>query len=75
MRFQYVETNNNHFSHAPKKEKRVACELRRCNLCNQKFLALSKFERFCLTCKKENELYHYHETLPSLGEDIALSMS
>lgn len=44
------------------------CRVQRCNLCFQPFISLSLFERFCLTCKKENELYRYYETLPQISD-------
>ncbi|MBT3979828.1 MAG: hypothetical protein HOE90_00665 [Bacteriovoracaceae bacterium] len=35
-----------------KKAKRISC-----NLCNKRFQPGSRFERFCKTCKDENEYY------------------
>lgn len=33
----------------------------RCNLCGKRFKPKTKFERFCLECKIENEDYHAYE--------------
>jgi hypothetical protein len=52
------------------KVREKTCTIRRCNLCERKFLAASKFQRFCLACKTADELYHFHETLPSLTETV-----
>ena len=65
-----TEPTIDHFDRVPKGAKKPACTVRQCNLCNEKFLALSRFERFCATCKKENELYQYHETLPTVSEEL-----
>lgn len=40
-------------------------ERKACNLCQVKFTAHSKFERFCPDCKESSELYHFHEWLPA----------
>ncbi len=65
-----TEPHSDHFYRVPKRAKKPACTIRQCNLCHEKFIAVSKFERFCATCKKENELYQYHETLPTLSEGL-----
>ncbi len=70
MHANKLYTQINHFHHPPKMPRKAACTNRQCNLCNEKFLAISKFERFCLNCKKDNELYHYHETLPTISEAL-----
>lgn len=55
---------------APKARKnKESCSVRKCNLCNEKFLAVSRFERFCRSCKTTNEIYQFHETLPTLEEN------
>jgi len=33
----------------------------KCNICGKSFMQRNRFERFCITCKEESELYHYSE--------------
>lgn len=37
----------------------------RCNLCGHRFHTRTKFSRFCKKCRRESELYRYHEWLPA----------
>ena len=37
---------------------------RDCNLCERNFKMLTPFQRFCESCKKENELYQSAEWFP-----------
>jgi hypothetical protein len=36
-----------------------------CNLCGARYRASSRFQRFCQTCRLENELYRLAEWLPT----------
>ncbi len=42
--------------------------MRPCNLCGEDFLPKSVFSRFCITCKKEEEILKYAEWLPDLTD-------
>lgn len=43
--------------------------VRKCNICFHKFFAKSKYERFCVLCKHDNELFHYSEWLPHFTDE------
>ena len=48
-------------SFRPKARKDLAYRV--CNLCKTSYLMNTKFDRFCSECKKDSELYHFHEWL------------
>lgn len=62
------DTNLSNPARPVEKEKPQRCLIKRCNLCEHRFLARSRFDRFCLSCKEQDDLYHFHETMPSLSE-------
>lgn len=37
-----------------------------CNLCNERFLPRTVFERYCKKCRENNELFKFSEYLPDL---------
>jgi len=40
---------------------RVELRDRCCNLCKRKFTPTSRFERYCDSCRDENEIFHYSD--------------
>lgn len=36
-----------------------------CNLCGARYRAANRFQRFCQTCRSENEVYRNAEWLPT----------
>ncbi len=50
-----------------RRRKRMGMERLRCNLCNKLFRAASKFHRFCRSCKLDDELFRFVDTLPTMG--------
>ena len=49
------------------KSDRDAMITRDCNLCKKPFRTDSKFVRFCDRCKRGDELFRFHESLPEAG--------
>jgi len=45
--------------------------LRRCNLCSNKFRQHTVFDRFCESCRQNNERFKFSEWLPNLDADLA----
>jgi len=45
----------------PKKLKKNPKNKTKCNICGKSFQQHNRFERFCMVCKEESELYHYSE--------------
>ncbi len=70
MQIQNLATSTNHDHGNAKRVPSKSYLMRRCNLCDQTFIALSRFQRFCGECKEKNDLYHYYETLPSVSEQL-----
>jgi hypothetical protein len=50
-----------------KRERKVGGDHLRCNLCHKLFRAASKYDRFCRTCKADEELFRFSEWLPAVG--------
>jgi len=48
---------------------------RRCNLCAEEFHPRTVFDRYCVTCKNENELLKFSEWLPELDAAITERLS
>lgn len=55
------------FKKAHGKQGKVRC----CNLCNTQFITRTVFDRYCQTCKEQNELFKFSEWLPDLQDEIA----
>jgi hypothetical protein len=41
----------------PNPSRKAKEKLEKCNLCNEKFYPVNRFERFCTKCKQEDDLY------------------
>lgn len=52
-------------------QRRKKTNRRSCNLCSEEFSPRTVFDRYCLTCKKESDLFRFGEWLPEL--DAALT--
>lgn len=47
---------------------------RKCNICHKNFKMRSKFDRFCLICKEESELYQQGDFYDNFHEDAIASL-
>ena len=52
-----------------------AMKLRRCNLCAKKFTQRTGFDRYCHTCKAENDLLKFSDWLPEVDEAVREKIS
>jgi hypothetical protein len=52
-----------------------AAKWRKCNLCADEFHPRTVFDRYCHTCKEENELFKFSEWLPELDSAITERVS
>ncbi len=48
---------------------------RSCNLCLEEFAPHTVFDRYCATCKEENELLKFSEWLPEIDRAITERLS
>lgn len=48
---------------------------RPCNLCAERFTPRTVFDRFCPTCKNENELLKFSDWLPEVDQSVEEKIS
>lgn len=48
---------------------------RLCNLCTNEFKLRTVFDRYCVSCKEENELLRFSEWLPEIDAEITERLS
>lgn len=59
-----------HGVHSPKSIKKLRLGFKKCNLCKDEFQVKTVFDRFCPTCKEENELLKFSSCLPEVDDSI-----